>query len=426
MLDIKFLRENPEAVKNGAALKNVRVDVESLLESDKKVRSLIAKTEELKSERNRLSAEVGKRMKAKEDAEDLKTRVREIGDESKAIDEELAVLEAEIQDQLLRIPNIPHDSVPAGKDETENRVLREWGTKPEQNFEVKGHWEVAENLGIIDFAQGAKVSGSGFIAYQGAGARLQRSLINFMLNLHTEKHGYREILPPFVVTRDTMTGTGQLPKFEEDLYRIDSDDLFLIPTAEVPVTNLRRQEIMSADELPIKYCAYTPCFRREAGSYGKENRGIARIHQFDKVELVKIVKPEDSFAELETLLAEAEAVLQALNLHYRVVEICTGDLGFSNCKQYDLEVWAPGMNSYLEVSSCSNFVDYQARRAGIRFRPEPKAKPEFAHTLNGSGLALPRTMIAILEQYQQADGSVVVPEAIRDLMGLDKIEGANA
>lgn len=417
MLDLKWVRENAEAVKAGAALKNTQVDVDGLLSLDARRRELVTRAEELKRERNELSAEVGRRMKAKEDAEPIKARVREIGDESKSLDETLVTVDAELRDRLLRIPNIPHESVPHGKDEAENRVLREWGEKPKFDFQPKGHWEIGEKLGIINFEQGTKISGSGFIVYSGAGARLQRALINFMLDLHTGSHGYREILPPFVVTRDTMTGTGQLPKFEEDLYRIDSDDLFLIPTAEVPVTNLRRDEILSAVDLPQYYVAYTPCFRREAGSYGKETRGITRIHQFDKVELVKIVKPETSFDELESLLGQAEAVLQALNLHYRVVEICTGDLGFSNVKQYDLEVWAPGMDRYLEVSSCSNFTDYQARRANIRYRPDAKAKPEFVHTLNGSGLALPRTMIAVLEQYQQADGSVHLPPVLQSILG---------
>jgi seryl-tRNA synthetase len=417
MLDLKWVRENAEAVKAGAALKNTQVDIEGLLNVDSRRRELVTRTEELQRERNELSAEVGRKMKTREDAEPLKARVREIGDESKSMNEMLTSLDEELRDRLLRIPNVPHESVPHGRDESENRVLREWGTKPSFDFQPKGHWEIGEKLGLISFEQGTKVSGSGWIVYAGAGARLQRALIGFMLDLHTTSHGYTEILPPFVVSRDTMTGTGQLPKFEEDLYRIDSDDMFLIPTAEVPVTNLHREEILSADALPRYYAAYTPCFRREAGSYGKETRGITRIHQFDKVELVKLVKPEDSFAELETLLANAEAVLQALNLHYRVVEICTGDLGFSNVKQYDLEVWAPGMDRYLEVSSCSNFTDYQARRANIRFRRDSKAKPEFVHTLNGSGLALPRTMIAILEQYQQADGSVELPAVLQPVLG---------
>lgn len=419
MLDLKWVRENSEAVIRGAAAKNHQVDLEGLLKLDSRRRDIVTRTEDLKKRRNELSAQVGKKLKSGESADELKEEVRQIGDQSSSLDAELSEVDAEIRDRLLNIPNIPHDSVPHGKGEEENRVVREWGSKPDFAFKPKGHWEIGEALGLFGFDQGTKITGSGFIVYSGDGARLQRSLINFMLDLHTQKHGYREILPPFLVNRDTMTGTGQLPKFEEDLYRIEADGLYLIPTAEVPVTNLRREEIISAQEMPLNYVAYTPCFRREAGSYGKETRGITRIHQFDKVELVKIVKPEDSFSELEVLLGQAEAVLQALNLHYRVVEICTGDLGFSNCKQYDLEVWAPGMDRYLEVSSCSNFSDYQARRAGIRFRRDAKAKPEFAHTLNGSGLALPRTVIAILEQYQLEDGHVRVPEAIRTFFGRD-------
>jgi seryl-tRNA synthetase len=421
MLDIRLIRENPSYVRERAALKNVEVPVDLILRVDAQRREILTRCDELKKQRNDLSAEIGKLLKSGGDAEPLKQRVRQLGDEIKALDEEAEELEIELRNLLLRVPNLPHESVPVGKDESENRVVREWGEKPQFDFQPLGHWELGEKLGIIDFARGAKLSGSGFPVYAGAGAKLQRTLIQFMLDYHIERHGYREVYPPFLVTRETMTGTGQLPKFEEDLYRIDSDDLFLIPTAEVPVTNLHRDEILSDPQLPIYYVAYTPCFRREAGSYGKETRGITRLHQFDKVEMVKLVRPEDSFAELESLVRDAEEILQALGLHYRVVEICTGDLGFSNCKQYDLEVWAPGMGRYLEVSSCSNFTDFQARRANIRFRREPKAKPEFVHTLNGSGLALPRTMIAILENYQTADGRVKIPEAIRERVGFDFI-----
>jgi seryl-tRNA synthetase len=326
-----------------------------------------------------------------------------------------------LRDLLLCVPNIPHESVPRGSGEEENRVLREWGKKPEFDFQPKPHWEIGENSGIINFEAGSKIAGSGFIVYSGSGARLQRALINFMLNMHVEKHGYREVDTPYVVSREVMTGTGQLPKFEDQLYRVESDDLFLIPTAEVPVTNLRRDEIIPDQDLPLYFVCHTPCFRREAGAAGRENRGITRIHQFDKVEMVKIVRPEDSMRELDVLLQQAEDVLQELELHYRVVEICTGDLGFSNCKQYDLEVWAPGMDRYLEVSSCSNFTDYQARRMNMRFRRDAKSRPEFVHTLNGSGLALPRTMIAILEAFQQADGTVQVPQALRGLMNRDTL-----
>jgi seryl-tRNA synthetase len=417
MLDLKWVRENPNLVAEGAAKKNVEVDVDYLLSLDSRRRELITRTEEFKKQRNDLSGQVGKLLKAGEDAEPVKEQVRRLGDEISATDGQANAADTEIRDLLLSIPNIPHESVPVGKDESSNRVVREWGSKPEFSFKPRGHWEIGEQLGIFDFNQGAKISGSGFIVYKGKGARLQRALIDLMLDMHTDRHGYTEIRPPYLVNRDSMTGTGQLPKFEDDAYRIDSEDLFLIPTAEVPVTNLRRDEIIPVEELPIKMAAYTPCFRKEAGSYGRESRGVTRIHQFDKVELVKLVKPETSFDELESLLAEAEAVLQELNLHYRVLEICTGDLGFSNCKQYDLEVWAPGMDMYLEVSSCSNFTDYQARRAGIKFRREAKAKPEFVHTLNGSALALPRTLIAILEQYQKEDGSVEIPARLKQILG---------
>jgi seryl-tRNA synthetase len=421
MLDIRLIRENAELVKQAIALKNVSADIDAIVALDVRRREVLVRADELKKERNELSGEVGRKLKAKENADALKDRVRELGDEIKKLDGELATIEPDLNNRLLWVPNPPHDSVPHGKDETENRVLREWGTPPELGFTPKPHWEIAESLGIIDFARGAKLTGSGFIVYSGPGAQLQRTLINFMIDMHVTRHGFREIYPPFLVNRQTLTGTGQLPKFEEDTYRVDLDDLFLIPTAEVPVTNLRRDEIIPDQELPLYMVAFTPCFRREAGSHGKENRGITRIHQFDKVEMVKIVRPEDSYAELETLREAAEEVLQALGLHYRLVEICTGDLGFSNAKQYDLEVWAPGMGRFLEVSSCSNTGDYQARRAGIRFRRDAKSKPEFVHTLNGSGLALPRTMIALLETYQQADGTVRVPDALKSMIGRDTL-----
>lgn len=417
MLDLKWVRENPALVVEGAARKNVEVDIDTLLSMDSRRRELITRTEDYKKQRNELSGQVGRLLKAGEDAEPVKAQVRRLGDDISAIDEQVTAVDSEIRNILLRIPNLPHENVPVGSDESGNKVIRQWGKKPEFSFKPRGHWEIGEQLGIIDFNQGAKISGSGFIVYKGRGARLQRALIDTMLDIHVDRHGYTEIRPPYLVNRDSMTGTGQLPKFEEDAYRVNDEDLFLIPTAEVPVTNLRRDEILNGDDLPLKMTAYTPCFRKEAGSYGRESRGVTRIHQFDKVELVKLVKPETSFDELELLLAEAEAVLQELGLHYRVVEICTGDLGFSNCKQYDLEVWAPGMDMYLEVSSCSNFTDYQARRAGIKFRREAKAKPEFVHTLNGSALALPRTLIAILEQYQQKDGSVAVPTRLVNILG---------
>ncbi len=417
MLDLKWVRENAALVVEGAASKNVAVNIDVLLDADLRRRDLVTQTETLKKQRNELSSLVGRALKAGDDAEPIKDQVRSIGDSISVLDAQIVVLDQEIRSILLSIPNLPHEGVPTGRDEAENRVVREWGTKPEFPFEPRPHWELGENLGIIDFNQGVKVSGSGFMVYKGKGARMQRALIDMMLDMHVDRHGYLEVRPPYLVNSESMTGTGQLPKFEDDAYRIAEEDLFLIPTAEVPVTNLRREEILSADELPVRMAAYTPCFRREAGTYGREGRGITRIHQFDKVELVKLVKPETSFEELETLLADAEAVLQELGLHYRVLEICSGDLGFSNCKQYDLEVWAPGMDMYLEVSSCSNFTDYQARRAGIRFRRDAKAKPEFVHTLNGSALALPRTLIAILEQFQQEDGSIAVPQPLVAAVG---------
>jgi len=423
MLDLKFVRENPDAVRRGAALKKQEADVDGLLALDAERRQITTRADELKQERNTLSEQVGRRLRAGENADDLRQRVRDLGDEIRKLDERLAVLDPQIRDRLLRIPNLPHESVPHGHGEEDNRFVREWGAKPAFDFEPKPHWEIAERLGIINFEQGAKVTGSGFIVYSGAGARLQRALINFMLDLHITRHGYREVYPPFLVNTESMTGTGQYPKFVETdgAYKVEGDDLYLIPTAEVPVTNLHRDEILGDQQLPLYYAAYTPCFRREAGAAGRETRGITRIHQFDKVELVKVVRPEDSYAELETLLENAEAVLQALGLHYRVMEMCTAEMGFSNAKQYDIEVWAPGMGRYLEVSSCSNFTDYQARRAGIRFRRQPKAKPEFVHTLNGSGLALPRTMIAILENGQQADGSVRLPEPLRAAWGRETL-----
>ena len=421
MLDIRVIRDNPDLVKKGAALKRVEADVDAILALDTQRRSTLTRADELKAERNTLSAEVGKRLKARENADDLKERVRQIGDDIKTLDEKADGIDAELRQLLLCVPNLPHESVPEGAGEEENRVVRHWGEKPTFDFAPRPHWEIGEERGFIRFDQGARVSGSGFIVYAGAGARLQRGLINFMLDMHVDRHGYREVQTPFLVTRDAMTGTGQLPKFEDQAYRVSEDDMFLIPTAEVPVTNLNREEILNGADLPLNLVCHTPCFRREAGAAGRENRGITRIHQFDKVEMVKVVRPEESYEQLDILLQQAEDVLQALGLHYRVVEICSGDLGFSNARQFDLEVWAPGMDRYLEVSSCSNFTDYQARRMNMRFRREAKSKPEFVHTLNGSGLALPRTMIAVLEGYQQADGSIRVPEALRDFMGCDAI-----
>jgi seryl-tRNA synthetase len=355
-------------------------------------------------------------------AESHKAEVRQIAEKIAQLDATLAELDRDLEQRLLEIPNVPDASVPDGTSEDDNRAISHWGDKPTfDGYAPQPHHEIADRLGLIDFVRGAKLAGSGFVAYTGAGARLQRVLTAFMLDHATRQHGYGEVAVPYLVSRPVMTGTGQLPKFEDQLYRINEDDLFLIPTAEVPVTNLHREEILDGASLPIRYAGHTPCFRREAGGAGADTRGIIRVHQFDKVELVWFTKPEASMEALQTLLGHAESVLQALGLHYRTLEICSADLGFSNCKQYDLEVWAPGTGRYLEVSSCSNFGDYQARRAGIRFRREPKAKPEFVHTLNGSGLALPRVMVALLENGLQPDGSVRLPEILHSYFGADHI-----
>jgi seryl-tRNA synthetase len=422
MLDIRLFREDLERVKSGLAAKNADPAVaDKVVELDSRRRDLTFRGEQLKKERNEASKEVGKILKAGGDAEPIKARVREVGDQIGALDEELKTVTARIEDLLLRIPNLPHASTPVGKGEESNVPLREWGAKPRFDFTPRPHWDLGEALDILDLERGARISGSGFFILKGLGARLQRSLISFMLDTHTSRHGYTEARPPYLVTRQTMTGTGQLPKMEEDVYRIESDDMFLIPTAEVPVTNFHAGEILHAADLPITYAAYTPCFRREAGAAGKETRGMSRVHQFDKVELVRTVLPEESYNEMEILCGHAEAILQALGLHYRVVELCSGDLSLQAAKCYDLEAWAPAMEKYLEVSSCSNCEDFQARRANIRFRREKGAKPEFCHTLNASGVALPRLMIALMETYQTGDGGIAVPEPLRPYMGCDKI-----
>jgi len=352
--------------------------------------------------------------------EKLISEMRQLGDEINDLESKLRIIEDKVQSFLLYIPNLPHNTVPVGKDETENVEIRRWGVPPEFDFEPLNHWDIGEILGIIDFERAGKIAGSRFAVMKGVGARLERALINFMLDLHISK-GYIEVFPPLLVNRDSMIGTGQLPKFEEDLFKTEEPEYYLIPTAEVPVTNLHKNEILSEDDLPIYYVSYTPCFRKEAGSHGKDVRGLIRQHQFNKVELVKFVKPEDSYEELESLTKDAEEVLQRLGLHYRVIVLCTGDLGFSSAKTYDIEVWLPGQKRYREISSCSNFEDFQARRANIRFRKREKRGTEFVHTLNGSGLAIGRTVVAILENYQQRDGSVIVPEALRPYMGVDVI-----
>jgi seryl-tRNA synthetase len=422
MLDIKLLRENLTQVKARMATRGVEINWSEFESLDQKRREALAHIEKLKERKNRLSGEIGKMRKSGGDAASLVQEVEEVSKAIRTSEGPLGEVEARFERFMLTMPNLPEPNVPVGRSAGENKEVRRWGNPPEFDFPPKNHWDIGEELGILDFSRAAKLAGARFALYQDAGARLERALINFMLELHTLEHGYREILPPFLVNRDAMTGTGQLPKFEEDLFRTAEPDFFLIPTAEVPVTNIHREELLSREQLPIRYVAYTPCFRREAGSYGQDVRGLIRQHQFNKVELVKFTEPEVSYDELEKLVKDAEAVLQRLELPYRVVELCTGDLGFTAAKTYDLEVWLPGQSAYREISSCSNFEDFQARRAQIRYRKEPKGKPIFVHTLNGSGLAVGRTLVAVLENYQQKDGSVVIPEVLRPYMGgLDHI-----
>lgn len=418
MLDVKILRNDYARVEQ--ALQNRGKSLEMIsgfLPLDEKRRELLQESESLKNRRNTVSAEVAQRKKNKEDADDLIAEMREVGDRIKALDEEVRELEVKIDNLTMSIPNIPHSSVPIGASEDDNVEVRRIGEPRSFDFEPKAHWDIATDLDILDFEAGAKVTGSRFTFYKGLGARLERALINFMMDLHSNEHGYVEMLPPYIVNRDSLYGTGQLPKFEEDVFKLTEEGYYLIPTAEVPVTNYHREEILNAEDLPKKYVAYSSCFRSEAGASGRDTRGLIRQHQFNKVEMIKVVHPETSYDELEQMTANAERVLQLLNLPYRVLALCTADLGFTAAKTYDLEVWLPQSNMYREISSCSNVEDFQARRANIRFRPEPKAKPEFVHTLNGSGLAVGRTVAAILENYQQEDGSVVIPEVLRPYMG---------
>ncbi len=422
MLDIKRIREDFENVKKAVESRGQGdFGIDKVLEYDKKRRETLAKVEQMKNKQSTASKQIPKMKKAGEDTTELMKELKTLSEEIKELDAEVSEVEAQLRDALLNIPNTPHPDVQVGVDDSANVELRKWGEPREFDFEQKAHWDVGQDLDILDFERAAKISGTRFTVYKGLGARLERSVINFMLNLHTEEHGFTEILPPFMVNRDAMTGTGQLPKFEDDMFHVPAKDFFLIPTAEVPVTNLRMNEIMSYDELPVYYTAYTPCFRKEAGSAGRDTRGLIRQHQFNKVELVKFVDPKESYKELELLTAAAEEVLKRLEIPYRVVRLSTGDLGFSSAMTYDIEVWMPSYGRYVEISSCSNFESYQARRGNIRFRPQEKGKPEFVHTLNGSGLAVGRTVAAILENYQQADGSVVIPEALRPYMGIDKI-----
>ena len=423
MLDLKFIRENIEAVCQMLTDRHIDAELDRLVELDTNWRENLTYTQSLKAHQNKVSQEIAQLKRAKEDATETIAEMRELSQKIKELTAEANNTKAEVDAILLTIPNMPEVSTPVGTSEDDNIEIKTWGELPSFDFELKPHWEIAEQLDIVDFQRGAKVAGSNFVVFKGLGARLERALIQFMLDLHTTEHGYTEISPPFLANRPTMTGTGQLPKFEADMYRCDRDeenpdsDLFLIPTAEVPVTNLLAGEILSGDELPIFFTAYTPCFRREAGAYGKDTRGLQRLHQFDKVEMVKFTAPETSYAEHESLLANAESVLQALGLPYRVVQHCTVELPFAAAKCYDIEVWAPVGQRFLEVSSCSNFEAFQARRANIRFRPEPGAKPEFIHTLNASGTALPRVVIALLETYQNPDGTVRVPAILRPYMG---------
>ena len=422
MLDMKFVRENPELVMDAMRKRNANVNLDEFLELEKKRRELTLQVEALKSQRNAASQEIGKTKKAGENADAQMAEVRAPGDKIAEDDKELKDIEARLKEILMTIPNMPAADTPVGSSDADNPVVRTWREPAKFAFEPQAHWDIGEKLNILDVERAGKVSGARFTFYRGLGSRLERSVINFFLDIHTGENGYTEFFPPFIVNKDSMQGTGQLPKFAEDMFKLEGLDYYLIPTAEVPITNLHRDEILSGDDLPLYYTAYSACFRAEAGSAGRDTRGLIRQHQFNKVELVKFTKPEDSWDELEKLTANAEKVLQLLELPYRVVRLCTGDIGFSSAATYDLEVWLPAANCYREISSCSNFLDFQARRANIRFRRDTKSKPEFVHTLNGSGVAVGRTVAAILENYQQADGSVIVPKVLRPYMGCDVIE----
>jgi len=421
MLDLRFVRENTGEVASQLARRGITIDLTEFLALDAKRRSAQQEIETLRRKRNEVSEEIGRLKKAGQAAEDKVTEMRAVGDQIAALENSTREAEDAQRGILLTIPNLPHTSVPDGKDENDNRVIRRWSPQGEEPprfpFEPKPHWDLADYLDIIDFDRAAKITGARFALYKGMGARLERALINFMLDLHTTEHGYLEVLPPFMVNRTSMTATGQLPKFEEELFKVENGTYFLIPTAEVPVTNIHRDEVLAEEMLPLLYTAYTPCFRREAGSYGKDTRGLIRQHQFNKVELVKFARPENSYDELEKLTANAEEILKRLGLAYRVIVLCTGDMGFSAAKTYDIEVWLPAQNKYREISSCSNFEDFQARRGNIRYKQKGGKKTEYVHTLNGSGLAVGRTVVAILENFQQPDGSVIIPQVLRPYMG---------
>lgn len=425
MLDLKKLRSNTEEVKNALSNRGEDFDVnviDEVIALDEERRKILVDVEALKKQRNEVSAEIPKRKKAGEDVTEVMAEMREIGDKIKADDARVAELNDKINYIMLRIPNIPNPSVPEGETDEDNVEIKRWGEPTKFNFEPKAHWDLGTDLDLLDFERGGKVAGSRFTVYKGMGARLERSIINYFLDKHTFENGYTEVLPPYMVNRDSMTGTGQLPKFEEDAFKVENNGYFLIPTAEVPVTNMYRNETLDGDKLPIKHAAYSACFRAEAGSAGRDTRGLIRQHQFNKVELVKFCKPENSYEELDKLVKDAESVLQGLGLPYRIVRICKGDLGFTAALKYDIEVWMPSYNRYVEISSCSNFEDFQARRANIKFKNSPKEKPQFVHTLNGSGVAIGRTVAAILENYQQEDGSVVIPEALKEYMRCDLLK----
>ncbi len=422
MLDIKFIRENPEAVKKCLLQRLMELDVDKLLALDRERRKLLLEAEELKHKRNAVSKEIGILKKQGEDVAEKVADMKAVSKSVHLLDKKLRESNDELNDLLIRVPNIPHESVPVGPDARAMELVREGGEKRNFDFRPRSHWEIATDLGLVDLERAPRVVGSNFVLFKDKGALLERALINFMLDVHTAEHGYTEISPPFLSNRESMMGTGQLPLLEEDMYLIEADDLFLIPTGEVSITNIHREEILEVDRLPVRYVGYTPCFRREAGSYGKETRGLIRVHQFDKVELVRFVEPSSSYEALESILSEAESIVQRLGLPYRIMALPTGELSFASAKCYDVEVWAPGHDGWLEVSSCSNFEAFQARRANIRYR-DGSGKVNFVHTLNGSGIALPRTVVAILENYQEPDGSVTVPEVLRPYMGgLKKIE----
>lgn len=425
MLDIKFIRENPEIVKQGIINKNEKDTVDEILKADREKRQLLTKTEELKARRNKVSQEVGRLKRTGENADDIVAEMKQVAEDIKQLDEQIRSVDENLQELLLWVPNLPHSSTPVGKSEKDNVETKQWlpeGFSFENEEKILDHIELGKKLNILDFERGAKITGSGFPVYLGKGARLERALINFMLDYHLDKHGYTEIIPPLLVNRDSMRGTGQIPKLEEDMYHCEKDDLFTIPTAEVPITNMHRSEVLIEADLPINYTGYTPCFRREAGSYGKDSKGFLRVHQFNKVEMVKFVKPETSYNELNNLVNDVEDILHELKIPYRILELCTGDLSFAAAKCFDIETWSPAEEKWLEASSCSNFENFQARRASIRYKKDEDKKLDFVHTLNGSGLATSRLMVSILENYQTPEGKIIVPKVLQKYTGFSIID----